>query len=130
VEKQVIFRDRQEAQAGDFNNAQDFARQSLDHIVRDGIVAEKAFAGFLVTQKSATEIEIAPGRLYRQGAVFEREDAPVRDLFSFLPVAVKRIVTVVGWGQEIETDVQPRDFLVDAETRLTEPAAVAMERRR
>jgi hypothetical protein len=130
VEKQVIFRDRQEAQAGDFNNAQDFARQSLDHIVRDGIVAEKAFAGFLVTQTSATEIEIAPGRLYRQGAVFEREDTQTRDLFSFLPVAVKRIVTVVGWGQEIETDVQPRDFLVDAETRLTEPAAVAMERRR
>ncbi len=48
VEKQVIFRDRQEAQAGDFNAAQDFARQSLDHIVRDGILAEKAFAGFLV----------------------------------------------------------------------------------
>ena len=83
MEKQVIFRDRQEAQAGDFNNAQDFARQSLDHIVRDGIVAEKAFAGFLVTQKSATEIEIAPGRLYRQGAVFEREDTQTRDLFSF-----------------------------------------------
>ncbi len=130
MERQVIFRDRQEAQAADFTAVQEFVRISLDDIVRDSVGVGKAFAGFLVTQRSPTEIDIQPGRLYRAGAVFAREDALVKDLFSSLPTTVKRIVTVVTWGNDIETDVQPRDFLVDAETRLTEPQAVAMERRR
>lgn len=130
MEKQVIFRDRQEAQSADFNNAQDFTRDTFDDLVLDAIESGKAYAGFIVTQRSATEIDVAPGRYYRQGEIYVRDVMVTKDLFSSLPVAVKRIVAVVTWGQEIESDVQPRDFLVDAETRLTEPQAVAMERQR
>jgi hypothetical protein len=130
MERQVIFRDRQELQSADLNNAQSFARQAIDNVVRDALIAGRGFAGFAVTKRAATEIEVAPGRLYINGAVYSRDDTVARDLFANLPLATKKIVAVVGWGQEIESDVQPRDFLVDAESGQTEPQAVAMERRR
>lgn len=37
MESTVIFRDRQELQSADLNNMQDFARASIDHVVKDAI---------------------------------------------------------------------------------------------
>lgn len=130
MERQVVFRDRQELQGADLNNVEAYARAALDNVVHDGISDGKAYAGFLVTQRNATEIAVAPGRFYREGQVYSRDDTVVKDLLASLPVAVKRIVAVVTFGSETDSDVQPRDFLVDAETGQTEPQAVAMERRR
>ena len=64
MERQVIYRDRQELQPADLTNAQTFADEALRNVVKDAITGERNIVGMVVNQKSATEIEIAPGRLY------------------------------------------------------------------
>ena len=63
MERKVLFRDRQEFQAADVNNLQTFADEMFQHIVTDAITGERQIVGLQVTAKSATEIEIALGRL-------------------------------------------------------------------
>jgi hypothetical protein len=127
LERTVIYRDRQELQSADLNNTQDFARASLDHIVKDAIETGKAYSGFSASKTSATEVTLSPGRLYAGGAVFARNEDIVVDMFNVLPLVTRKRVAIVTFGQEVETDIQPRDFLIDAQTGTTEPQSVAME---
>ena len=127
MESTVIYRDRQELQSADLNNTQDFTRDSLDHIVKDAVDAGKAYTGFSASKTAATEVTLTAGRLYGSGAVYARNEDILVDLFNALPLITKKRVAIVGYGQEVETDVQPRDFLIDAQTGTTEPQSVAME---
>jgi hypothetical protein len=127
LERTVIYRDRQELQSADLNNSQEFARASLDHIVKDAIEAGKAYSGFSASKTSATEVTLSPGRLYAGGAVFARNEDIIVDMFNVLPLVTRKRVAIVTFGQEVETDIQPRDFLIDAQTGTTEPQSVAME---
>ncbi len=130
MERQVIFRDKQEFQAADLNNAQSFVSDSIGDIVSDAVSNQRHYAGFAVTQESATSVKVAPGRLYQAGAVYISPDEQSLNLFAYLPLVTKKKLAVVAWGQEIDTDVQPRDFLIDLTSGATEPQAVAMEHRR
>jgi hypothetical protein len=130
LEHSVIFRDRQELQSADLNNMQDFTRASLDHIVKDAIDGGKAYSGFTASKTAATEITLSAGRLYAGGEVFARDENVVIDLFNLLPLVTKKRVAIVAFGQSVDTDVQPRDFLIDAQTGTTEPQSVAMENMR
>jgi hypothetical protein len=77
MEKQVIYRDRQELQAADLNNTQAWGDDARRHIVSDAITPERQFVGLAVSGRSATELEIAPGRLYdgHSGKVFALDAA-------------------------------------------------------
>ena len=130
MESTVLFRDRQELQSADLNNAQDFARASLDHVVRDAVEAGKGYVGFSATKTAATEVTLSAGRLYAGGAVFARDEDVVIDLFNALPLVTRKRVAIVAFGQSVDTDVQPRDFLIDAQLGTTEPQSVAMESHR
>ncbi len=130
MESTVLFRDRQELQSADLNNAQDFARASLDHVVRDAVEAGKGYVGFFATKTAATEVTLSAGRLYAGGAVFARNDDVVVDLFNALPLVTRKRIALVAFGQSVDTDVQPRDFLIDAQLGTTEPQSVAMESHR
>lgn len=127
MESTVIFRDRQELQSADLNNMQDFARASLDHVVKDAIDGGKAYSGFTASKTAATEITLSPGRLYAGGEVYARGENVVIDVFNLLPLVTRKRVAIVAFGQGVDTDVQPRDFLIDAQTGATEPQSVAME---
>lgn len=127
MEKQVLFRDRQELQSGDLNNIQAFARLAIDRIVKEGLTSEKKFTGFNVSKSGATEISITTGAYWSDGAVYIREAAHSIDFLSDLPLVTKRIAAVVVTGSQVETDIQPRDFLIDVDTDATEPDSVAME---
>lgn len=127
MESTVIYRDRQELQSADLNSTQEFARASMDHIVRDAIEAGKGYSGFSATKTAATEVTMSSGRLYAGGAIYARNDDVIVDLFNVLPLVTRKRVAIVAFGQEVETDVQPRDFLIDAQTGTTEPQSVAME---
>lgn len=127
MERIVIYRDRQELQSADLNNTQEFARASLDHIVKDAVEAGRGYVGFAATKTAATEVTLSPGRLYALGAVFDRDENVVLDLFNSLPLITRRRVAIVTYGQSVDTDIQPRDFLIDAEAGTTEPQSVAME---
>lgn len=130
MEKLVIFRDRQEFQAADPNALQDYARAGLDHVVTDAVSAHQHYTGFAVAAASSTEVRVQPGRYYNGGAVFANEQEQALNLFQYVPLVTNKIVAVVAWGQEVDTQVEPRDFLVDLQTGATEPQAVAMERAR
>ncbi|MBN9022520.1 MAG: hypothetical protein J0H08_10605 [Rhizobiales bacterium] len=64
------------------------------------------------------------------GAVFARDEDVVIDLFNALPLVTRKRVAIVAFGQSVDTDVQPRDFLIDAQLGTTEPQSVAMESHR
>jgi hypothetical protein len=132
MERQVIYRDRQEFQAADLLNTQQFTDESIQHLILDAITAERMYVGLTVTSPSATEIQIATGRLWAGdlGKVFRKDQAETISVFSNLPVQDKKWLTVSVIGQEQDTDVQPRDFLTDLQTGQTEPRFVAMENQR
>lgn len=131
MEKQVIFRDYQEQQAQDHNDLQDFSRQALQHIVQDAVTDARRFAGFNVVKTAQTEVQVQPGRFYDVGgAVYGRASILTQSLVTHLAAAAKRIVSVSVYGTENETEVEERDFLVNVETGLTEPDAVATVRSR
>lgn len=130
MEKQVIFRDRQELQSADLNNTQAYAAASLRHLRQDAVSAGAHFTGGVVSPTSAAEISVAPLRFYNDGAVYLVEQATVLNLFQYLPLVTKKVVAVVVWGEETDTVVEPRDFLIDLTTGATQPQAVAMQRAR
>ena len=130
MEKSVIYRDNQELQAADFDNQQAWARDALDHVVFDTINNGKAYSGFTLTKTGSTVVSASPGRLYNAGAVYAREDTVVLDVFNSLPVTTKKYFAVVAWGQTIEEDIQPREFLIDADTGMSEPQSVSMRETR
>lgn len=130
MEKQVIFRDRQELQSADLNAIGAYASGALQHLTQDAIAATLHFTGGVVTAKSATEIDVASLRFYNDGKVYASEQTETLNLFQYLPLVTKKVVAVVVWGEETDTDVEPRDFLIDLTTGATQPQAVAMTRMR
>lgn len=127
MESTVIFRDRQELQSADLNNMQDFTRASLDHIVKDALEGGNAYTGFTASKTAVSEVTLSAGRLYSSGQVYGRDESVVIDLFNSLPLVTKKRVAIVAYGQAVDTDVQPRDFLIDAQLGTTEPQSIAME---
>lgn len=132
MEKQVIFRDRQELQAHDLENTQAWGDQALAHVIKDAISNERHYTGLTVSAHSATELNVDPGRLYdgTTGQVYAIEAAQLHSVFSMLPLQDEKWLAVSVVGQENDTNLEPRDFLVDLQTREVEPQTVAMQRAR
>ncbi len=132
MERKVIFRDRQEYQAADANNMQDFTDESLQSILKNAISKENKIAGMLVTAKSATEITVAAGKLLigSAGKIYSLDSSQDISLFSYLPVIDKKYISVCAFGVEEDIDIQARDFIIDLQTEVTEPREVAMEQKR
>jgi hypothetical protein len=130
--KTVPFQDRMEARHSDLNAIQSSARATFDTLVADAVTAVRpGYAGFIATKNSATELQIAPGRIYRpDGALFEMAVATTRNVTAILPAATKRLVAVIAYGQEEDSRNETRDFLVDLESDTTEPRQVVVERQR
>mgnify|MGYP001596456118 CR=1 FL=1 len=130
MEKQVLFRDRQEVQSTDLNNIGGFAADAHQHLVQDAVSDALHFTGGICSARSATEVDVAALRFFNDGKVYISEQLETLNLFQYLPLVTKRCVAVVVWGEETDTEVEPRDFLVDLTSGATEPQAVAMTRMR
>ncbi|MCU0842704.1 MAG: hypothetical protein MUC79_13435 [Thiobacillaceae bacterium] len=128
MENLVLFRDRQELQAADLNNLQDYADDAHAHLITDAVTPVSQYVGLTVTARSATEIDVAPGRLYigSTGRVYAITATQTHNLFAYLPLQDQKWLTVSVLGQEEESTLEPRDFLIDLQTREVEPAVVAM----
>jgi hypothetical protein len=126
AENAVIYRDNQETQAADFNNLQDYLGDSLDHVVLDAIEPKMSYSGFVISKVAPTQINVSPGRFYSAGQVYARNEVVTIDLFNMLPVTQKKQIAVVCWGSTITQDIQPRDFIIDADTGQSQPQSVAM----
>ena len=132
MEKQVIHRDRQELQNADLNNGQTWADEALRHVITDAITPEIQYSGLTVSARSATEIEVAVGRMFHgpTGKVYALDTVQVHSIFNMLPLQDQKWLAISVVGVEEETNIEPRDFMIDLQTRAVEPAAVAMQRRR
>lgn len=132
MERKVNIQDWQKVTVEDFNNFGLFPRASFDHIVVDTIIPDMAFTGFAVIQTAPAVVTVGSGRLYHNGLVFynDNEGGTSLDLLGVLPVVTRRYVGVVAWGQEIQTDTEPRTFLTDPVTRATVARVVSTESRR
>ncbi|PIQ25430.1 hypothetical protein COW20_15325 [bacterium (Candidatus Blackallbacteria) CG13_big_fil_rev_8_21_14_2_50_49_14] len=132
MEKQVIYRDRQELQAADLLNTQTWLDEGQQHLLMDAVTSERQFIGLTTTARTATELDIAQGRLYdgTTGKVYFLAATQTVSVFSMLPLQDQKWLAVSVYGQEEDTDIQPRDFLIDLQTGQTQPEAVAMQKRR
>ena len=126
MEKQRIFRSRQNVTFGDLNSIQDYAARTFEDVVSDLLISGKGYAGFLSTRDSATTVQVGAGRLYSAGRIFAHDATLSVSLSTYLPAAAQRIVTLVSYGQTIDSEIEPRDFLINVTTRATEPQSVAM----
>jgi hypothetical protein len=132
MERKVNIQDWQKVTVEDFNNFGFFPRYSFDHIVGDVLIPGMAYTGFTTVQTAPAVVTVGNGRLYHAGHVFynDSEGGASLDLLGVLPVVTRRYVGVVVWGQEIETDTEPRTFLTDPVTRATVARVVSTENRR
>lgn len=130
MESRVIFYDGQDNDPADYNNLQDFVGRSLDDIVGDAVTDQRKFAGFATAATGATTVTAQPGRLFSGGKVYSRENEFEYDFTTKLPVAARKIAVLVTWGEEVDTDNRPREFLINEETGASEPRVVSMERKR
>ena len=130
MEKQRIFRSRQNVTFGDLNSIQDYAARTFEDVVNDLLISGKGYAGFLSTRDSATTVQVSEGRLYTAGRIFVHGATQALSLSTYLPAAAQRIVTLVAYGQTIDSEIEPRDFLINVTTRATEPQSVAMVQER
>lgn len=127
AENSIIFRDNQETQADDFNNMQSWIGQSIDDVVGDAICGGNAYTGLTITKTAATQITVQVGRLYWAGAVYVLPAITVLDFYNNLPVTQNRQCAVVAWGTTVQQDIEPRNFIIDADTGQSQPQSVAME---
>lgn len=121
MERKVNIQDWQKVTETDFDNFGVFPRESLDHVVGDLLIPDKAFTGFAAVQSSAAHVTVGSGRLFSGGVVYFNSDqgGTDLDLLASLPAVTRRYIAVVVWGQAIDSDTEPRTFLTDATTRAT-----------
>lgn len=129
MDRQVIFRDRQELQSDDLNNVEAFADRAFGEVISDAITGERQTVGLAISQATTTSIQVDAGRLWSgdTGEIFALDAALTISVFSYLPVADTKWLAVHVAGAAQNIDQQPRDFLVDLQTGETEPQVVAME---
>lgn len=129
MEKKVIFRDRQELQATDLGNIQNYTEKTFQDFVQNVVSQNRLFVGFTITSPSATEIQASEGQLWdgaETGNVYVRETPILESVIAYMPVVDERWLTLSIVGQINETDIEPRDFLIDLQSGQTEPQQVAM----
>lgn len=130
MEDRVIFAEYLENDPDDVNNLQVFVTDSIDHVVMDTLIPGQGYAGFAASKTGPAQVTILPGRFYLGGSVFALKTPTVYDFISSLPVAAKKIVSVAIWGQEVDTNIQERNFLIAAtstpQNPIYAPQAVAM----
>jgi hypothetical protein len=129
MERTVNFQSKQKVTRSDLDNMGDFARESMDHVVMDGITDLQGFVGFSVVRTGVGEVTVAAGRYYEAGKVFV-DDAETRlplNLLNYLAINQKRIVTIAVNGTLVDNDQQPRTFLLDAQLRTTEARQISVE---
>ena len=125
METKVILNAYQEVPASDLNAMQDLTQSSLDSIVRYTLFDERKYYGVNATKDSAFQVQVASGKVFYQGRVYNKSDVTSHSLASYTPSSGSRIILAVLSIDEVDTAVATRKFLIDATTRQTQPKPVA-----
>lgn len=127
MESVFKFQDGMDIDPNDFIMLETFAQQGLDHVVGDAIAFTSRYAGFNLTKNGTTTVGIDVGRLYSGGLRYASNTAQIQDFLPTLPAAGNKIVLVCVNGSTQDSNVTPREFLIDETTGASQPRAVAIE---
>lgn len=130
MEKKYKFQENMIGYHSDHNSIQEFTEQSLDHIVGDGITDDLNYAGFKISQTAAAEVTLEIGRVFNDGEVYNKEGPTSVNLLPHLPGVTSKVVAIVASTSTIDTNTQPMEFVIDAESGETQSQAVDTETHR
>jgi hypothetical protein len=125
METKVTINAYQEVPASELNAMQDLAQVSMDAIVRYTLFDNRKYYGLKATKSSAFQVEVATGRGFYLGRVYNKADVTSHSLTNLTPSSGKRIVLAVISMDVVQTGNTVRKFLIDAATRQTQPKAVS-----
>ncbi|MBB4302357.1 hypothetical protein GGD81_001384 [Rhodobium orientis] len=129
MERQVNVVQNQKLPSSELLRVQDFAREAVDHVVRDAIVSGRAFTGMGVSEDGPTGVTVDAGRLWLGGPVHTYAGDAL-DLFSLKAAQHMTKVAIVAWGADVSTDIATRTIMTNTETRQTTEQQVATTRLR
>lgn len=130
METRFLFQPNMDNDPADHNAVQDFVQGSIDHLVGDAVTSGRRYAGFATAATGVTTVTVQPGRFYSAGKVYSKAVETTFDFTTTLPVATRRVVSIVVYGIEQDTNATPREFLIDEETGASEARNVALQRQR
>lgn len=132
MQDRVIIQRDQQITDEDLNNMGLFPQAAFDLLVREAIEPGLKYTGFNVVESGPAQVVVGAGAVWSDGRVFIRNDeAGVEiDMLANLPAVGNKYVAIVAWGDERDTEVEPRTFLLDPISRATEARAVATVRTR
>lgn len=111
-----------QATASDINAIGQLHRAALDYVVKNVLFDEARYVGYAVSKTDAMNLSVAVGALISGGKVFDTTSPSSLSVTSLLPTSNYRTILVVVSGEEVQTDTEVRKFLINASTRLTQPA--------
>jgi hypothetical protein len=110
------------------------ARETIDFITKDVISVGVKFSGFPVTSSSATALNIGAGRFFNGGIIYANADSGgvSLDLTNYLPLSTgnTKIISVIAFSSQADTDIEPRTYLLDATLGTTEARQTAVQNER
>src|ERR1035437_9575635 len=127
MENLVSFRANQQVLSTDLQNIENYTQQTFSDLITDTIDPSVKYAGLGVTASGTTGISVATGRYYASGQMYSNPNAVSFSVQSQLPVTTQKIATLVAWGAMVQTNVQPRSYIVNADTGAFQPQTVSME---
>lgn len=112
----------------DINSIGVFAVDADDALGLDLGGPNVAWTGMSVATESNSSVRVTFGRVWRDGKFYGNpdSDSEVVSLITTLPTSTKKIVTIIGTGQDAEHNVLPRQFK-NATSGVKEPQPVATE---
>jgi hypothetical protein len=121
VEKRVLVDTWQKVVKDDFLNFGLFPQASFDTLVGNLLIPDLGFDGFAASQSTSTVVLLATGHVYDRGKVYVNDTTggTTVDLSTNLPAVAKKIVTIVGYGTDVDAQTAARTFLTDPEERTT-----------
>jgi hypothetical protein len=129
MEKRVSIETWQKVTRDDFLKFGTFPQASFDTVVGKVLIPDRAFEGFQTVQSGPAEVTVGNGHLLALGKIFFNDSqggTPV-DMLALLPAATRRIIAITVWGQELDSKLEPRTFLTDADTRATVARDISTE---
>jgi hypothetical protein len=138
MEQQFNFQQNMDFQVQDFIDLQQWTSDAIDHVALDALAPGGMFyTGLAATQNGQTQVNVAAGRLYSQGTnpsgsaglwVYQYPTPSTNSLQSMLPLSNPKLVALIAWGSvNPDADVEPRSFLVNAQTGQAQTQSTALQ---
>lgn len=132
MQELINVRERQRFLSSDIMDMQESIRSTFDKLVRGAIGPGGYYDGLQADDTGQWEVTLLPGNLFIGGAMYRKDANTVFSdtLYNMRPLAQKKIVAIIGYGQDIESTAsgspaEPRQFIVNTTTRETEVQQVS-----